>query len=239
MHKIISNNTIYPTKIVPGDPYASEIIHDFMMYKPKPEKDVLLIIGDGRTVLDDIGAWYRIAEGIVEYDTMCVNYSALICPHPFEHYAAGDAHMPDMQKVAKGLPEGVVRHAWNPSCPGFNIRWCRTGRGGWNGTSGNLAYKIGLAMDYTRIVLAGCPMDNSGNWYSKTIKDNDVKKVKDHRHHLWKWTEMSLRPIGRFCRSMSGNTADLFGVPTREWLLHLPEIEVPEKGEEEWKQKMH
>jgi len=225
MHKIISNNTIFPTKIIPDDVYPIQIIDDYMKYKSKPEKDVLLIIGDGRNVLDDIRSWYNLAAGIVPYDTMCVNYSAMICPHKFEHYAAGDSHMLDMQAVARSLPADVVKHAWNPRAVMFDIRWIRNGRGGWNGTSGNLALKIGLAFDYTRIVLAGCPMDNSGNWYSNTIPQEDVKSNKDHRHHLWKWMEISLRPIGRFVRSLSGNTRDLFGEPTREWLNHLPEIE--------------
>jgi hypothetical protein len=198
-----------------------------MSMKPTPDRDVLLIIGDGRTVLDDIGAWYDIAEGVVGYDTMCVNFALKICPHDFQHYAAGDAHMPDMRKMAESLPAGIVKHGWNANCPGFDIFWARNGRGGWSGTSGNLALKIGMAFDYTRIVLAGCPMDNSGNWYSDTVPEDDIKAKKDHRHNLWKWSEISLRPVGRFVRSLSGNTRDLLGEPTREWLNHTPE-----KGEQ-------
>jgi hypothetical protein len=223
MNRVVSNNTIFPTRLIEGDFYAAPLIEDYMSLKPKPEKDVILICGDGSNLLQDIGAWYEIAEGIVPYDTMAVNYSAMIIPHPIQHYAAGDAHMPDMQGVAKKLPKGVIKHAWNPGSTGFDVRWVRNGRGGWNGTSANLAVKIALALDYTRIVLAGCPMDNSGNWYKPLIPDNDVKAHKDHRHHLWKWTEQATRPIGRFMRSMSGNTADLFGLPTREWLCHEPE----------------
>ncbi len=195
-----------------------------MSLKPKPEKDILLILGDGSNVLKDIEAWYELSAGI-PYDTMCVNYSAMICPHPFEHYAAGDAHMPDMQRVAKSLPKEVIKHAWNPGCLGFDVRWLKNGRGGWNGTSANLAFKIGLALDYTRIVLAGCPMDNSGNWYKPMIPSNDIKANKDHRHHLWKWMEIACRPVGKFVRSMSGNTMDVLGCPTRNWLLHEKEIE--------------
>jgi len=233
MHKNISINTIFPTKINPEDFYSHELIEDYMGLKPKPEKDVLLIVGDASCVLDDIGRWYEVAEGIVPYDTMAVNYSAMIIPHLFEHFAAGDAHMPDMQGVARSLPAGVVKHAWNPGCYDFDVRWVRNGRGGWEGTSANLALKIGLSLDYTRIVLAGCPMDKSGNWYSKTVPENDIKANKDHRHHLWKWCDIATRPIGRFIRSMSGNTADLFGEPSRSWLLHEPEIRENEDIENE------
>jgi len=233
MNRIISNNTVYPVKIIPDDFYTMSLIEDYMSLKPKPEKDILLITGDATRLLKDLEAWYEIAEGFVPYDTMAVNYSALIIPHPIQHYAAGDAHMPDMQRVAKGLPGNVIKHAWNPGSNGFDVRWIRNGRGGWNGTSANLAFKIGLALDYTRIVLAGCPMDNSGNWYKPLIPENDVKANKDHRHHLWKWMEMATRPIGRFIRSMSGNTEDLFGKPTREWLCH--EAETPFEETEPWK----
>ena len=227
MNKTISSNTIYPTRINHQDFYALDIIKDFMSLKPKPEKDVLLILGDGANVLQDIEAWYDMAEGLIPYDTMAVNYSALICPHPLQHFAAGDAHMPDMRAVSDKLPDTVIKHAWNPGCKGFHVRWVRNGRGGWNGTSANLAFKIGLALDYTRIVLAGCPMDNSGNWYKPMLASNDIKTLKDHRVHLWKWMEIACRPVGRFVRSMSGNTADLLGRPTREWLCHEPEN--PEK----------
>lgn len=227
MNKIVSHNTIWPTKLVHDDFYSAVIIEDYMKYKPKPEKDVLLIIGDATGVLKDLEDWYKLAEGIVEYDTMCVNYAPMICPHPIQHYAAGDAHMKDMQEIAKNLPSNVVKHAWNPGCKHFDIRWMRNGRGGWNGTSGNLAFKIGLAFDYTRIILAGCPMDNSGNWYKPLIPSNDEKANKDHRAHLWKWMEIACRPVSRFVRSMSGNTKDLLGRPSREWLCHLPDD--PEK----------
>lgn len=235
MNRIISNNTVFPTRIHQGDYYAMDLIEDYMTLKPPGDRDVLLIVGDGANVLDDIRSWYDVAEGIVDYDTMALNYSAMIIPHPIQHYAAGDAHMPDMQRVASQLPKSVVKHAWNPGSVGFDIRWVRNGRGGWNGTTANLALKIALALDYTRIVLAGCPMDKSGNWYRTLIPKNDIKANKDHRHHLWKWTEMSTRPIGRFVRSMSGNTADLFGRPSREWLCHEPESQ---EGEEKW-QRMH
>lgn len=205
--------------------YSMEIIEDYKSLKPNGDRLILLIIGDGSNVLEDLGKWYELAEGKIEYDTMCLNYSPMIMPknHVIDHFAAGDAHMPDMQDMAAKMNGHTVRHAWNPGCKHFHVRWVRNGRGGWNGTSANLAIKIGLALDYTRMVLAGCPMDDSGNWYSPIVSEYDVKKSKDHRHHLWKWCEIATRPIGRFIRSMSGNTADLFGQPNRAWLCHEPE----------------
>ena len=92
------------------------------------------------------------------------------------------------------------------------------GRTGWNGTTANLCVKIGIALGYSRMVLAGVPMDKSGNWYRPYIPENDIKQNKNHVSHLWKWNEIASRPIGRLIRSMSGNTAQLLGKPTKEWL---------------------
>jgi len=107
-----------------------------------------------------------------EEHAFCIDchQTQLVMPksHRIDHFAAGDAHQKDMRKAAESLPDTIIKHCWNAGCKGYDVRWVRNGRGGWNGTSANLAIKIGMALDYTRIVLAGCPMDYSGNWYSPT-----------------------------------------------------------------------
>ena len=44
MNKVISNNTIFPTKIIKGDYHSEPIIYDYMKLKPRGDKDVLLIL---------------------------------------------------------------------------------------------------------------------------------------------------------------------------------------------------
>ena len=75
-------------------------------------KDVLLIIGDGRNVLDDVT---RFVSFGVPFDTMCINYSVKLIRDilPIAHYIAGDSHTPSMQKVAGSLKNGTIRHCWN------------------------------------------------------------------------------------------------------------------------------
>jgi hypothetical protein len=80
---------------------------------------------------------------------------------------------------------------------------------------------MAIALDYVRIVLAGMPMDESGHWYDKNLAKEDVKRKSVHSNHLWFWTELATRPVGRFIRSMSGNTKDLFDEPTYEWLTEV------------------
>lgn len=213
----MNKNTIYPTKVVitkPDQPYEPEEI-ELKALRPIPQRDVLLIVGDATNVVDDLEKFLNIG---CEFDTMAINYSHKIIPWQIQHFIAGDSHMRDMQRQAKKINGSVVKHCWNPNSFGFDVRWIRRYGGGWTGTTAMLGLKIGIALDYLRIVLAGIPMDDSGNWYAPALPENDVKKDKDHRHHLWKWTEIAGRPLGRFIRSISGNTLDLFGEPTKDWL---------------------
>lgn len=214
--------SLLPTRIVPNKIWESPPIEDLETLRPQPKRDILLMVGDATGVLDDLEAFLEFG---VKFDTMAINYSVLVIPWPIQHYVAGDSHMKDMQKIAATLPDTVIKHGWNPGSVGFDVRWIRQYRDGWDGTTANLGMKVGLHLDYLRLVFAGIPIDKSGNWYKKGIPKYDIKQNKDHRHHLWKWTEIAGRPIAHFIRSMSGNTADLFGKPTKEWLLFEPEYQ--------------
>jgi hypothetical protein len=185
--------------------------------KPDGQNDIMLIVGDGRDVLKDMIDFVRFEQ---PFDLMCINFSPKIMPKNLDihHYIAGDSHTKEMQKIAESLPCNTIRHCWNRNSKHFDVRWARNTSKSWTGTTANLGIKIGIALGYLKIVLAGCPMDESGNWYTKSLPENDVKKHKNHTAHLWKWTEIGSRPIGRFIRSMSGNTARIFGKPDAEWL---------------------
>jgi hypothetical protein len=205
---------IKPTKIDINDWTKVEPI-DLKTLRPQPERDVLLILGDGRCVFDDLNAFLDLDSP--PFDVMLINHMAMGYPGKYQHYVCGDSHMKPMQQLAMELPAGIIRHCWNPGSKGFDVRWVKEDGRGWNGTTAALAVKIGITLDYMRIVLAGCPMDFSGHWYDKYLPANDNKLRNDHRHHLWYWAEMATRPLGRFIRSMSGNTAELFGIPDKEW----------------------
>lgn len=218
-------STIEPFEIHKTKYYIKNKVKDVKSLKPSdPDNDILLIIGEGWNVIDDLS---RFLDFFVSFDTMAINFVPKILPPqmPIHHFIAGDSHMEDMQLVASKLPDTTIKHCWNTNgmqkhvqVDQFDIRWARNSSKPWNGTTANLGVKIGIALGYMKIVLAGCPMDGGGNWYTKNLANEDVKKYKDHTAHLWKWVEIASRPIGRFIRSMSGNTADLLGEPNKEWL---------------------
>ena len=212
---MIEENLI-PTKILTAqDAYerGPVVPNDFR------NNDVLIIVADAPCVWDDLEKFWNDFD--VPHDILCVNEVATVFPCDFQHFAAGDSHMEDMQIVAKNLPKEVTKHAYNPTSKNFDVRWIRNG-GGWSGTTTFFAVKIALAMDYLRIVLVGSPLSNTGHWYDKHIDNKDDPRFyrlgSRHEGHLWKWVELAARPISDFIRSMSGNTADMLGRPTQNWL---------------------
>ncbi|TES88915.1 MAG: hypothetical protein E3J94_07310 [Desulfobacteraceae bacterium] len=212
---MVEENLI-PTKILTGDDVYERgpvLKNDFR------HNDVLAIVADAPCVWDDLEAFWN--DFTIPHDILCVNEVATVFPCSFQHFAAGDSHMKDMQKVAKELPKEVIKHAYNPTSKNFDVRWIRNG-GGWSGTTTFFAVKVALAMDYLRIVLIGSPLTNTGHWYDKHIANKDdprhYRLINRHEGHLWKWVELAARPIADFIRSMSGNTADMLGRPTQDWL---------------------
>lgn len=211
----MAEERLIPTKILTGDdPYEQGPIlpNDFRT------NEVLAIVADAPCVWDDLEAFWN--EFKIPHDILCVNEVATVFPCDFQHFAAGDSHQEDMQDIAHNLPKEVIKHAYNPTSKYFDVRWVRK-YGGWSGTTTFFAVKIALAMDYLRIVLIGSPLENTGHWYDNHMDKEDPRQERlknKHEGHLWKWVELSARPIADFIRSMSGNTADILGTPTQDWL---------------------
>ena len=210
---------LYPKRIVTADPIELGCEADVPFEElRRTGADLLAVVADGPCVWDDLEAFWELAEGI-PFDVMCINEVATVFPCDFEHFAAGDSHMRDMQRIAAKIDKNVLKHGHNTSSYGFNIRWQRV-YGGWSGTSTYFGMRVALAMDYLRIVLVGSPMTDQGHWYDDRIEDPTDERLRSkHSYHLWKWREFAARPYASFVRSMSGNTKAFLGEPTREWLL--------------------
>jgi len=211
--------SIRPTRVDEENWLNLEPIEPVSKLRPKPLRHTILIVGDATCVWEDIAKMRALK---VPHDTMLINHVALAYPYKYQHYVAGDSHMEDMQRIAAKVPDGVIKHCWNPNSKNFDVRWLQLDKAGWSGTTANLAVKISVILGYLKIVLAGVPMDFSGHWYDEFLPENDRKRKSNHLHHLWKWNELACRPQARLMRSFSGNTRDNLGEPTREWLLDIP-----------------
>lgn len=80
----------------------------------------------------------------------------------------------------------------------------------WSGSSGLFAVKVALERGFTRIVLAGVPMDAQQHFIRKV----DWKEFESY-HKGWRLHYQTIAP---YVRSMSGWTRQLLGEPTEDWL---------------------
>lgn len=81
----------------------------------------------------------------------------------------------------------------------------------WGGSSGLLCVTVALEHGASHVVLAGVPMRKTDCHY------DDPKHWLEARQYWPAW-ERSLDLMGGRVRSLSGWTAELLGLPTREWL---------------------
>jgi len=88
------------------------------------------------------------------------------------------------------------------------------------GSSGMLAVQVALALGCTKVMLCGMPMTPTPHFEQSAEFDAAHTVWSEADGHWRSW--LRVHQHGWFedrVRSTSGRTRDLFGAPTREWLL--------------------
>lgn len=166
----------------------------------------LIIVGGARSVWED---FYDAPKKLS--DVLCINYSAISCPGRVDHIASMHSnallHLRTLRKV-NGLNDDCETHAPH-SCLGVDsVHGSVIGGVNLNGgSSGCWASVVALeVLGYDSVVLCGCPVDNSGNFYDPPwVEDRFAGK-----RGVWKRAAALF--AGRVT-SMSGWTRDYFGAP--------------------------
>lgn len=133
--------------------------------------DTLLITGDGKGLPGDLATFL---EKAIPHDVMCIGRSIKLYPGRVHHYADIDADNDKwvLENLLKNNPDkgsplihtiGVVD--WVDEC--WSIVGCTESLEDcmWHGSTALFAVYVGLEMGYSKIVLAGCPLDSKGHWY--------------------------------------------------------------------------
>lgn len=190
------------------------------------KKDILLITGDGKSLLKDLERFFFYNHH--KHDVMGIGRSLQAYPGIVQHYVDVDS---DAGKwVAETLeciyPDKIngalIKHTLGGSddAPWFDNTWDLADDPFphakdmmWHGSSGLFALLVGLEMGYKRIVLAGCPMDSKGHWYFPGIEYGPVWTFESYQA----WFEFTLDPRKRRVRSCSGYTEILLGAPDEDF----------------------
>lgn len=166
----------------------------------------LLIVGGAKCVWDD---WMNIT--VENYDIMAINYTALFLGVPIHHIFSMHANIlgplrrffyQDMG-MGKKQPLMPVTHSCD-SYDGVDEVWKFNLNGG---SSGCYAAAVGVALGYDKIILCGCPADNTGNFYDPPWQDGFFKKCRP----VWEFANEKYYEGKVF--SMSGWTRKLLGGP--------------------------
>ena len=187
-------------------------------------RDVALIIGGSEAVWDE---YMKAAELCVlaskEFEIFCCN--DMIAEYPREIDHAVTLHPPkfEMWRTARkraGYPP--LTRVWGhrklmiikgPNGSRESIAWGATDQSDdLGGSVGLLATKIAYELGYRKIILCGVPMTcEAGHFTRKTrwLAAHGFRKG---------WTRPQVMKWGPSLRSMSGWTAERFGMPTVEWL---------------------
>lgn len=175
--------------------------------------DVLLITGDGKTLPDDLK---RFLDMGIKHEVMCLGRSIQLYPFEVDHYADVDADAGKwvVENLQKNHPEKgkPITHTLG-DVPWFDVGWeiedCPIQSDDilWHGSSALFAVLIGLAMGYSKIVLAGCPMDSKGHWYFP----DETYGPKWTFESYQSWFEFAATEESKKVKSLSGYTKQLLG----------------------------
>lgn len=182
---------------------------------PRKINDVALITGDGRSCPDDI---FRFLEWKIPHDVFSIGRSVNLYEGRIHHWVNVDGadskwwaeHLP--AKNAGKLP---ARHTLG-ECEGYDVIWDDGQPDGavWYGSTALFAVLIALYMEYRKIVLAGCPLDELGHWYFG----------EEHKGPKWEgatyraWLDFSQEDEATKVKSLSGYTAMILGEANKESL---------------------
>lgn len=178
--------------------------------KPLADNPLLLIVGAAPCVWDDVEAFWRLEPP--GHDVCCLNDAGRFWPCTFKHWAS--YHPVRLVGMAKRCsPDTQDRPLLHGhiETDGLDYVW-QTHRSEWGGSTAMFALRCAVRnWGYRRVVLAGVPLENGENIFCP-------ESVTQYESLYLKFWQDRANDYGVKTRSMSGNTKDLFGAPTKEWL---------------------
>ncbi len=166
----------------------------------KPEWNDEDIPGDIMAV-NDIGAYWqgKLRHWVTLHGMYMAGWRKFRMKHNFG--AGSHVHTHSYREPGRGEPQEGIDIIWDIENVG--------------GTSGLFACRVAFALGYSKIILAGIPMDNSRHffdapWYGGV-------PLESHPEMLV-WVQARDECFNGRVRSMSGRTKMWLGEPTKEWL---------------------
>ena len=177
-----------------------------------PGKRLILCAG-GACVWDDL-ALLGIRKESASIHFMAVNDIAMHLPMKVRHLYSNDHRMIPFWMGARRhqyiRTHGLIEYTHSNQTGGQHT-WPWPG----HGTSALGAVYTGIAMGYNPIILCGCPLDDSPNYFSPSWeKRNFSREVSEQVDgNLAYWSGAARKCFKGRVKSMSGRTRELLGAP--------------------------
>lgn len=175
----------------------------------------LVVVGGGRCVWDDLARLgVRGDEGQNGYDVMTVNDITMHMPGRVLHVYSNDHRwLPKWIEARRELitrKYGPIRYVH--TC-GAGAKYCWPWPG--HGSSSLGAVYTGLAMGYSKVVLCGVPLDNSGHYFDPPWKQTNFEREVGTQPNgeMMYWANAKNKIFQGRVKSMSGRTRELLGEP--------------------------
>jgi len=167
-------------------------------------KGPVIILGCGRCLYDDLVRYPN-----PDVDVMAVNWAGFLYPMDKRHFVTlhGEElpHYLALNRIHYKQRGHIFTHALDNAEVVWDFDEPEIG----NGTSSLFAVLIALVLGYNPVILAGVPLDNSGNFYHPLeYKVNAWEKSGTHD----KWLEYRPLFMNRVF-SLSGFTREILGEP--------------------------
>jgi len=184
-----------------------------MSYTCTPEiqrvSDFLVVVGCAECVWDDISS-----VSFNGKDVLVLSDMGMFFPGTITHWASCHPNIIVGGKLVRDqrrYHEDFLSHIPDYAAPKIgDVTWTIPKLAGTSGMFGTL---IGIGLGYTKIILAGIPLNRSGHFWNPKIK------VKFDKSGIrLSWQQISQKIFNNKVRSLSGWTRELLGSPTEEWL---------------------
>jgi hypothetical protein len=195
---------------------TATIVKSRYKYQSLPA-DYLLVIGTASSVWDEL-SWWSSTFGYINCHVMAINDMCAHYPYKLDHCVSLHPKLLIAAKLireARLLNTSYISHTieGQPDANEADLVWTISGM---CGSSAMFACILGIKMKYKKIILAGCPLDCSGHFFSKPgltthFGNSDSLKLC--------WSRMKAEILLDSVRSMSGWSMELLGgPPTEKWL---------------------
>ena len=183
---------------------------------------IVFVTGDGSSLPNEVKEFESWG---ISHDLYCCNRSLLYFERQIDHWAAIDAEEAawfSQNLTNKVCPDKLIlRHTIGEGSMLYDVWWERVfdftedyQRRVWIGNTGYFAMLSGLEMGYSKVILAGMPLDNKQHWYHPEGAPGPVWNPKCYEQ----WEDFKATvPESANVRSMGGKTAEIFGLASKEW----------------------